>query len=193
MSNKIEELSVEELGQLFPIEIVPYNTEWPISFQKEEELLKETLSDQIAVRIEHFGSTAVPGLAAKPTIDILIEIPILTDELKNTIIEKMNSIGYDFIWRADDPVPYAMFAKGYTLEGIKKQSFHIHMAEYNHTLWDRLYFRNYLRQDLETLKEYAKLKIELSRKYKTDREAYTEAKTDFINTITTKAKKFGST
>jgi GrpB-like predicted nucleotidyltransferase (UPF0157 family) len=188
MTRKIDDLSKEELGQLFPIKIVPYNADWTIWFETEKKLLVETLGNDVVLRIEHFGSTSVRGLSAKPTIDILIEIPPLTEQLKDWIIGKMKNIGYDFIWRTDDTVPYMMFVKGYTFDGIKGQSFHIHMGEHTHSLWDRLYFRDYLRQNQKTLKEYEKLKIELAGKYKFDREGYTNAKTNFITTITKRAK-----
>jgi GrpB-like predicted nucleotidyltransferase (UPF0157 family) len=110
MSKNISDLSEEELGQLFPIEVVPYNENWKTLFQQEKKIISETLGIKVALRIEHFGSTAVKGLASKPTIDILIEIPDLTDQLKTCVIERMKSIDYDFIWMADDKVPYMMFA-----------------------------------------------------------------------------------
>ncbi len=189
MAKRIEELTREELGKLFPVEIAPYNPGWPILFEEEKELLIKTLGNQVALRTEHFGSTAVPGLSAKPTIDILMEIPPLTKQLKGRIIENMDSIDYNFIWRTDDPVPYMMFVKGYTLEGIKGQAFHIHMGPRDHSLWDRLIFRDFLRQDPEISKQYERLKYELAKKYRYDRDGYTSAKTGFISEITGRTKK----
>ncbi|MCX6227488.1 MAG: GrpB family protein [Bacteroidia bacterium] len=188
MVRKVEELTREELGKLFPVEIVSYNPGWPILFEEEKELLINTLGHQVALRTEHFGSTAVPGLAAKPTIDILVEIPPLNEQLKGRIIENMDSIDYNFIWRTDDPVPYMMFVKGYTLEGIKGQAFHIHMGQRDHSLWDRLFFRDFLRQDPAVARQYEKLKYELAKKYRFDRDGYTIAKTGFITAITGRAK-----
>ena len=187
MEKQINDLSPEELGKLFPVEVVPYNPHWPFLFEKEKEILIHTLGYKAALRIEHFGSTAVPELASKPTIDILIEIPFLTNQLKEWIIDKMKTIGYNFIWRTDDKIPYMMFAKGYHITGRKEQTFHIHMGEHDHSLWDRLYFRDYLRQNPATLKEYETLKINLAAKLRYDRDAYTLAKTDFIFTITNHA------
>ncbi len=191
MEKKIDDLNKEELGKLFPIEIVPYNLDWVVLFENEKELLIETLGTSIALRIEHFGSTSIAGLASKPTIDVLLEIPLLTDQLKESIIDKMQSIGYDFIWREDDESPYMMFAKGYFITGIQGQTFHVHMGEHSHPLWDRLYFRDHLRQNPELLNTYEKLKYELAEKYKYDRDSYTNAKTDFIDTITNHAKTVG--
>ncbi len=81
---KLEDLSSEELGKLFPIQIVPYDENWVEIFKSESTLIQDTLGNDIALKIEHFGSTAVEGLSAKPTIDILVEIPPLTDNLKET-------------------------------------------------------------------------------------------------------------
>lgn len=188
MGKKINDLSPQELGKLFPIEIVPYNPNWIKLFEKEKEILIQTLGNSVALQIEHFGSTSVPHLASKPTIDILVEIPFLTNELKKCIIEKMKSISYKYIWRTDDKIPYMMFTKGYHITGIKGQTYHIHMGDRNHSLWDRISFRDYLRQNQTICREYENLKYKLATKYKFDRDGYTMAKTDFITNITSLAK-----
>lgn len=188
-NQNIDNLTIEELGHLFPIEIVPYDKKWSDFFLEEKKLIQRTLGERIALRIEHFGSTAVEGLAAKPTIDILIEIPKLTEELKTEIIKTMKGIGYHFIWRTDEQSPYMNFVKGYTLNGFEGNIFHIHMADKKHSLWDRIYFRDYLRKNTNIAKEYEKLKIEFADKYKFNREKYTNAKTDFVKRITEIAKK----
>ncbi len=184
----LAELSTEELGRLFPIEIVPYNEQWNTLFLLEKELINNTLGEKVALRVEHFGSTAIEGLSAKPIIDILVEIPPLNEELKATIIKKMDKIGYNFIWRTDDEVPYMNFVKGYTINGFEGQAFHVHMGDKNHSLWDRIHFRDYLREHLDVAKEYENLKIELAEIHKYNRETYTQAKTEFITRITEIAK-----
>lgn len=189
MQNKsLDELTTEELGRLFPIEIVPYNKQWNTLFLLEKELINNSLGEKIALKVEHFGSTAVLGLSAKPIIDILVEIPQLTEELKASIISKMDKIGYKFIWRTDDEEPYMNFVKGYTITGFEGQVFHIHMGDKNHSLWDRIFFRDYLREHPEIAKEYENLKIELAEIHKNNRETYTQAKTEFITRITEIAK-----
>lgn len=185
---KLEDMTPEELGKLFPIQIVPYDNNWVNIFNSESRLIKDSLGDNIALKIEHFGSTAIDGLSAKPTIDILIEIPLLTDNLKETITKKMSELGYHFIWRTDEKIPYMHFVKGYTKEGFNKNVFHIHMGDKTHPLWDRIYFRNYLRQNKKAAKEYESLKISLAEKFKYDREAYTNAKSEFVKRITEIAK-----
>ena len=185
---KIEDLTTEELGKLFPIQIVPYDKNWINIFNSEKELLIYTLSDNIALNVEHFGSTAIDGLSAKPTIDILVEIPSLTDNLKETIIKKMTEIDYHFIWRTDEKLPYMHFVKGYTIDGFKANIFHIHMGDKSHPLWDRIHFRDYLRQNKKVAEEYESLKISLAERFKFDREEYTNAKSDFVKRITEIAK-----
>ena len=187
-TKELVDLTTEELGQLFPIEIVPYDKKWSELFSEEKKLIQRTLGEMVALRIEHFGSTAIEGLASKPTIDILIEIPPLTDELKEIIIRIMKEINYHFIWRTDENVPYMNFVKGYTLKGFMGNVFHIHMADKLHSLWDRIYFRDYLRNNTTVAKEYENIKIELANKYKFNRDDYTNAKSDFVKRITEKAK-----
>ncbi len=184
----LDSLTKEELGRLFPIEIVPPNAKWAELFDKEKKIIIDALGKQTALKVEHFGSTAVTGLSAKPTIDILVEIKS-TPDLKDLIIEKMKNIKYHFIWRTDFGPPYMMFVKGYTSSGTKGQTYHIHIVPKDHTLWDAIYFRDYLKQHTETAKEYEKLKYQLASKYKNDREAYTTAKTEFIIRVTELAKK----
>lgn len=137
---KIEELTTEGLGKLFPIEIAPYDKNWKETFRAEKEYIQRTLGSNITLRIEHFGSTSIEGLAAKPTIDILIEIPPLTNELKELIIQKMKGIDYNFIWRTDEQTPYMNFVKGYTLKGYKENIFHVHMGDKTHSLWTEFIF-----------------------------------------------------
>lgn len=132
-SDKIGKLSVEELGKLFPIEVVPYNPLWKQLYEKENLSILNILGKDIVFRIEHFGSTAVEGLSAKPIIDILVEIPPLNNELKEIVIQKMNAADYHFIWRTDDAVPYMHFVKGYTINGFSENVFHVHMGDKNHS------------------------------------------------------------
>jgi len=184
----LDKLNTKELGKLFPVIIAESNPEWEIIYEKEKNELIRILGQKV-IRIEHFGSTAIPNLEAKPIIDILVEI-LESKKVKDEIIKIMKSENYHFIPRNDCPPSYLMFVKGYTNEGIKDQVYHIHMAEKEHNgLWDRLYFRDYLIDHKEPAKEYEKIKRKLARKYKYDREKYTEGKTKFIKRITEKAKK----
>ncbi len=186
---ELDSLNSKELGELFPIIIDKPNPEWKTIYESEKNNLINILGKNI-LRIEHFGSTAIPYLEAKPTIDILIEIPN-SQKIKNQIIPIMETDNYNYIPRKDCPPPYMMFVKGYSIDGIKEQTYHIHMAEKEHNgLWDRIYFRNYLIDNNEVAKEYEKLKKILAKKFKYDREAYTEGKTEFILEKTKIAKEY---
>lgn len=86
-------MNKEELGQLYPITIVKYDLNWPSLFEKEKQNILKNLSQTIALRVEHIGSTAVPHIAAKPTIDILVEIPS-GNKMKDLIINKLCKCDY---------------------------------------------------------------------------------------------------
>ena len=190
--NQLNKLSVAELGKLFPIKISPYNPKWTKWFEEEKKEIIRVLGKQIALKIVHFGSTAISNLDAKSTIDILVEIP-KKEHLSNEITIKMTKAGYEYILRKDCPPPYMMFVKGYSIDGLAEKSFHLHVAPADHSrLWDRLYFRYNLLKNPKIAQEYLQLKKELAKKEQFNREAYTEGKTEFVKKITDLAKqKYG--
>jgi GrpB-like predicted nucleotidyltransferase (UPF0157 family) len=181
LKKRIEELTREEIS------IVPYNPEWPDLFNKEAAFLRNKLPRNIIKRIEHFGSTAVPDLSAKPIIDILVEVSSLK-EVKKQIVPIMESEGYEYFWRpiiGNKPPYYAWFIKRNS-RGIR--TYHIHMVKGDSELWDRLYFRDYLKEFPVEAKRYEELKKSLSVELPNDRVEYTKRKTGFIVSITKKAK-----
>lgn len=184
MKKRIQELVKEEIS------IIPYDLVWPKMFEDEAAFLLKKLPQNIVKRIEHFGSTAVPGLSAKPIIDILVEVSSL-EETKKQIVPILEAEGYEYFWRPvfgdDDPPYYAWFIKRNS-EG--KRTHHIHMVEADSELWDRLYFREYLRQFPDVAKQYDNLKRKLSDKHANDRVKYTEEKSGFILSVTKKAKEY---
>jgi len=180
LEQRIEEAVREEIS------IVPYDPGWPNLFMDEAEFLRGKLPKVLIIRIEHFGSTAVPGLAAKPVIDILVEVSSL-QETRTQIAPILESEGYDYFWRTDSPPAYAWFIKR-NAEG--KRTHHIHMVEADSKLWDRLYFRDYLKEFPDEAHCYAKLKQSLSEEYPNDRAAYTEGKAEFIASVTERAKQY---
>ena len=137
------------------------------------------------VALCHIGSTSVPGLIAKPTIDILLEIP--TDADIPSLTAALISAGYICNTQPNNPAPHLMFMKGYTPQGFRGQAVHLHVRFPGD--WNELYFRDYLRSHPETAKSYGKLKQNLQLRYEHDRDAYTEAKTDFIQEATRLARK----
>jgi GrpB-like predicted nucleotidyltransferase (UPF0157 family) len=171
------------------VALVPYDPKWPRLFQEEKELLLACLPREIIGQIEHFGSTAVPGLAAKPIIDILVEVASL-EETRLWIVPILEAQGYDYFWRPtwDDGTPpfYAWFIKR---DSEGRRTHHLHMVERHFEHWDRLLFRDYLRVHPEAAGEYQRLKMRLATRYPHDRVAYTRGKTDFILKAMEQAKR----
>ncbi len=166
------------------IAIVPYDPRWPELFREERDHLRSCLPKELIRRIEHFGSTAVPGLQAKPIVDMLVEVTDL-EATKIQIVPILESQGYDYFWRptiGDDTPPfYAWFIKR-DENGIRTH--HIHMIEAGFEQhWERLLFRDYLIHHPETAAEYARLKIGLAAAHPRDRATYTKGKSEFIARI----------
>jgi GrpB-like predicted nucleotidyltransferase (UPF0157 family) len=182
--SKLHRMTPQELGALFPIELVPPSALWPSLFREEEDKIRMVLSHIPDLEADHIGSTAIPGMHAKPVIDILLRVPADADE--PLILFQLRSIGYEYIYRPDNPPPHMMFAKGYSESGYTGQVFHIHIGHQQYT--DEIIFRDYLLAHPETVAEYEALKKELSKKFRYDREAYTEGKTAFVHAVLTKAK-----
>jgi GrpB-like predicted nucleotidyltransferase (UPF0157 family) len=170
--------------------LVPYDPQWPYLFEQEKNHLLSCLPRDLIRRIEHFGSTAIPNLSAKPILDLLVEVRSL-DETKKSIVPILTAQGYEYFWRPTwgDHVPpfYAWFIKR---DNHGKRSHHIHMVEHDFEHWDRLLFRDYLKEHPETAKEYESIKIHLAKNFSHDRLAYTRAKTEFILNITRLAKEY---
>ena len=122
----------------------------------------------------------MPGLAAKPIIDMLVEVTSL-EQARRRIVPILESQGYDYFWRptwGDDTPPfYAWFIKR---DSSGKRTHHIHMVESHFKHWERLLFRDYLIQHPDVAAEYQRLKMRLAAEYPNDRVAYTKGKTDFI-------------
>lgn len=173
------------------VAITPYDPAWPDLFRQEKEHLLSCLPHALVRRIEHFGSTAVPGLAAKPVIDVLVEVTDL-EATKVRIVPVLESQGYEYFWRPthgdDGPPFYAWFIK--RDPNTRNRTHHIHMVEGDfREHWDRLLFRDYLIERPEVAQEYESLKYRLASVAAADRVAYTRAKTEFIVKVTEHAKR----
>ncbi|RZK13404.1 MAG: GrpB family protein [Flavobacterium sp.] len=190
MSKNITDLSKEEIAIMFPVQLSSYKIEWKDIYEKERQYIVEALSNKI-IRIAHFGSTAIPNLTAKNTIDILVEIAE-ADFLNEQIIESLKSLEYDYILQNEGQHQHMIFVKGYSAAGEKGQTFHIHMGPKQHPIWDRIFFRDYLIEKKAIAKAYEDLKLKLAEKYKYDRVGYRVAKTEFVIRTTEEAKKYYS-
>lgn len=160
---------------------MPYQSTWPACFEVEAQRLSQTLGPALTGRTEHIGSTAVPGLAAKPTIDILLEVPSL-EIAERDIVPLLEEGGYVCMWTRSASDGHIMCVRGYGSEGFVpgEQVVHVHLAPPGHVLWERLLFRDYLRAHPDEAQRYADLKRELAIEHREDREAYTEGKTAFV-------------
>jgi GrpB-like predicted nucleotidyltransferase (UPF0157 family) len=172
------------------VAIVPHDPRWTALFERERLHLLACLPSDLIGRIEHFGSTAIPGLSAKPIIDMLVEVVNL-DQTKQRIVPILESQAYEYFWRpswGDDTPPfYAWFIKR---DSKAIRTHHIHMVESDFEHWDRLLFRDYLIEHPKVAMEYGNLKKELSERHRNDRVAYTKGKNDFVNRVTEAAKQF---
>lgn len=167
------------------VEIVDYDPRWPDLFAREKAHLSAVLPGDVVRRIEHFGSTAVPGVAAKPIVDLLVEVSDL-DAVKARVVPVLQAQGYDYVWRptSGDDVPpwYAWFIKRDPASGVRTH--HIHMVERDFPHWESLAFRDHLRAHPDVAAEYAALKRRLAAEFPNDRVAYTQGKTEFIGSVT---------
>ena len=181
----MRDMTDEERATLFPIILNEYNPTWPQWYADEKARLLLLVGIANITRISHIGSTAVPGLTAKPTIDILLELAETTD------IEHLPAVlpEDEYICLRQQTIPTLdeiMFLKGYTPTGFAERVYHIHVRYPGD--WNELYFRDYLLEHPETARAYGLLKYALKEKFEHNRDEYTNAKGAFINSITKKAK-----
>lgn len=158
-----------------PVEIVPYDPRWPEEFQRESAHLAAAFAD-LDIEIEHIGSTAVPGLASKPIVDVMVglrDLSVLDDRR-----EALRTLGYEPVeWTAAASPNHRFFVK--RVQG--RRAFHLHVDELGSKFRaDHLRFRDRLRADSRLASRYADLKMRLARTYPRDREAYTAGKSTFI-------------
>ena len=167
-----------------PVEVMDYNPHWPKIFDKEKRQVLNAIGNKV-VAIEHVGSTAVPGLGAKPIIDIMVGPRNLSDA--KHCIKPLASIGYEYVPEYEASMPERRyFRKGPSSKPNKH--YHLHMVGYGGEFWKRhLLFRDYLQTHPDTASEYYGLKKRLAVEYRLNREAYTEAKTSFIESVVSKA------
>lgn len=184
MGKPLTEMTNEELWKLFPIIIVAHQSHWKDDFQKEAMRLKESIGAEHIEKISHIGSTAIPQLVAKPTIDVLLEVKEGID--LRILVALMESIGYIYSAQPQKPEPHMMFMKGYTPLGFQPPVIHVHVRYPGD--WDEIYFRDYLLLHPETADEYGNLKLKLKAQFEHDRDGYTKAKTEFVSRVTSLAR-----
>ena len=162
------------------IRLVEYDPTWPARFDEMAYRLRNAIAPEIALRIEHYGSTAIPNMTAKPVIDILLEVPSFA-EARKSLIPVFNKPECEYWWYND----HMCFIIRKEPMGIR--TYHIHAAPRGHRIWEGIAFRDYLRIHPDEAARYAALKSKLAEYHTTDREAYTNAKDDFVREVTAKA------
>ena len=178
----------ERRARTYPVILSEYNPSWPEWFAEEKANMERLIGAENIARIHHYGSTSMPGLLAKPTVDILLEIKETADI--NSLITALPAPEYICLCGAElttpTPPPHLMFLKGYLPDGFADKVYHIHVVyPGNH---DELRFRDYLIAHHETAAEYTELKRGLFQKFEHGRDGYTEAKGAFIKDVVIKAK-----
>jgi len=183
------ETEKERLARLYPIVLSEYNPEWPQWFSEEKAELERLIDEDIIFKISHFGSTSVPNLLAKPTIDILLEINEGADI--DRLIAALDTSDYIYLHEESAPTIktpplHLRFVKGYLADGFAERVYHIHVVRSGGWL-ERLLFRDYLIAHPEIAAEYGELKCRLFKDFEYDRDGYTEAKGEFVRSVTAKA------
>lgn len=161
--------------------VVAYSPNWPKEFEAEKQRLLEVFGDRI-VAVEHIGSTSIPGLAAKPIIDIVAGVNSF--DVLSDFIQGLQGLGYEYM-------PKRMFdnRKFFPKGSKEKRTHHLNLVlRDDFEQWVKpIAFRGYLRNHEQEREQYSELKITLARKYPEDRAKYTKLKDDFIQVILSKA------
>lgn len=158
------------------IPLEPYDPDWPSRFATELRLLAPLFGEG-SVRIEHVGSTAVPGLVAKPIIDIMVGLTSLAEA--EALIDPLRSVGYHYVPEYEAQIPDRRY---FRKPHIRPRTHHLHCVVLGSQSWTRtLLFRDYLRNDPEVAAAYAHLKSELAMSH--SKRDYTAAKGPFIESV----------
>jgi len=156
------------------VKVVAYSDDWKRLFEAEKDLLLSAVGVYV-LEIEHVGSTSVENLEAKPIIDIAAALENISDIEK--CVAPLENLGY--VYRGENDIA----GRHYFRKG-EPSTVHLHVVERNSKFWtSHLQFRDYLRQNPETSREYGKLKLRLAAEFPLDRESYTNGKAAFIERV----------
>ncbi|MHC5216410.1 GrpB family protein [Enterococcus sp. LJL128] len=174
-------MSLEELWQLFPISLVEQNTAWSKWYTEIEEELLQLIPSQNLYAITHIGSTAIKNIQAKNIIDVVVELTPESD-IKE-IAEGLAENNFIIMSEAERRIS---LNRGYTNKGFEEKAYHVHLRYQGDN--DEVFFRDYLNNHQKIALEYERLKTELSKKYKYDRNTYSDKKGEFVKKWTEIAK-----
>jgi len=158
------------------VKLVKYNYKWKDSFENEESKLRKVFGNDL-IDSQHIGSTAIPGILAKPIVDIGLIVSSFSKV--DRYIEKLREIGYE-LKKDDNRKERLFFTKG----PEEKRTHYLHIGEKGSGyIEEMIIFRNYLSKNKDAAEKYSELKEELASKYEDKREIYTQKKEDFIKKI----------
>lgn len=166
---------------LEPVHVVPYDSAWPARYEQERALLEEAIAAWAPGGIHHIGSTAIPGLEAKPIIDILLGVESV--EPAPELFTRLAGLGYLHApWRVQG---MHWFCK----PDPRRRTHHLHLVPVGSERFrDSLLFRDYLREHRDTAVEYSALKLRLAIEFEHDRDGYTNSKSSFISATIRRAR-----
>jgi GrpB-like predicted nucleotidyltransferase (UPF0157 family) len=165
-----------------PVEVVAYDDRWPQLYAEERDRIATAIGDAV-VAIEHVGGTAVPGLPAKPVIDLMVGVPDI--ERAGPAVAGLINLGYEYVPELEIQLPDRRYFRRGTPD-----SHHVHMVTMSSDYWDEhLLFRDYLRSHPQAAEEYGKLKRGLASRFHLDRDAYRAGKVPFIDTVVAAARR----
>jgi len=164
-----------------PVVIVEYDPKWPDLYEAEKHRILSAVGDRVGT-VEHIGSTSVSGLCAKPIIDVMAAVA--GPEEADALLPTLGAIGYNDVTKIEDDAEW-FYCLG---RGRRSLYYHLHLVRAGSDHWRRhILFRDYLREHPGTADEYCRLKKSLAERYRTEREKYTESKTQFIMDVVAKA------
>ena len=165
-----------------PIEVVDYDRDWPRQYVAERDRIDAAIGD-VALAIEHVGGTAVPGLPAKPVIDLMVGVEDI--ERAGPAVAGLINLGYEYVPELESQLPdRRYFRRG------SPESHHVHMVPVSSDYWaEHLLFRDYLRTHPQAAEEYGKLKLGLAGRHRLDRDAYRAGTVPFIDTVVAAARR----
>jgi GrpB-like predicted nucleotidyltransferase (UPF0157 family) len=165
-----------------PIEVVDYDQDWPRLYAEERDRIGAAIGEGV-LAIEHVGGTAVPGLPAKPVIDLMVGVEDI--ERAGPAVAGLINLGYEYVPELESQLPDRRYFRRGTPE-----SHHVHMVPVSSDYWaEHLLFRDYLRSHPQAAEEYGKLKLGLAGRHRLDRDAYRAGKVPFIDMVVAAARR----
>ena len=165
-----------------PVEVVDYDPDWPRRYEEERDRIAAAIGDAL-LAIEHVGGTAVPGLPAKPVIDLMIGVDDI--ERAGPAVAGLINLGYEYIPEFESQLPDRRYFRRGTPD-----THHVHMVPMSSDYFEEhLLFRDWLRAHPQAAQEYGKLKRGLAGRFPDDRDAYRAGKIPFIDTVVAAARR----